>query len=421
MKIAIIGSGISGLTCAHSLYQSHEVSLFEANDYFGGHTSTKLIEYQGETHNIDTGFIVFNKKTYPNFVKLLDSLKVAYQPSEMSFSLHCPLTGFEYNGSSLNHLFVQRRNLINLSFYRLLYDIYRFNTLAKHAVENKTLSNTQSLQSFLHEHQLSGRFAKHYLIPMAAAIWTTPQADILDFPIKFLTEFYYNHGLLNVIDRPQWYVIKGGSKTYVEALLAQTYCKKYLSTPVDQVIRHANGVTLKVAGKSLDFDKVIIATHSDQALAMLASPSEMEKSILSGIRYSPNDVILHTDTAVMPKRRKAFASWNYYLAPQETGSASLSYYMNRLQGLDSQTDFIVSVNQRHLIHPNKILGEYRYSHPLLNQEASVAQRRYEEINGKQHTFYCGAYWRYGFHEDGVYSALRVLESIAAIAEEQVHA
>ncbi|MBI6701450.1 NAD(P)/FAD-dependent oxidoreductase [Pseudomonas viridiflava] len=410
MKIAVVGSGIAGLTSAYLLNRSHDVTVFESSDWIGGHTHTVDVQVDGRHHAIDTGFIVFNDWTYPNFIKLLGQLDVAFKPTEMSFSVHDPRTGVEYNGNNLNSLFAQRSNLLSPKFWGMLRDILRFNRLAIEDLENQRIAADTTLGEYLKNGGYGQRFIDHYIVPMGAAIWSMSLVDMLGFPLQFFVRFFKNHGLLSVTNRPQWCVIEGGSRSYIEPLTASFREKIRLSCPVTRVERDQDGVTLHSAMGTERFDKVIFACHSDQALAMLAEPSSAEQSVLGALRYAENDVVLHTDTRLLPDRRLAWASWNYRLGGGEQQLAAVTYDMNILQGIESDTTFCVSLNQNAAIDPEKVIGRYRYAHPQYSLQAVAAQARWEEINGVDHTWYCGAYWANGFHEDGVVSGLRVAKA-----------
>ncbi|MDX5372137.1 MAG: FAD-dependent oxidoreductase [Pseudomonadaceae bacterium] len=407
MKIAIVGSGIAGLTSAYLLSRKHEISLFEAGDWIGGHTHTVDVEVQGRSFAIDTGFIVFNDWTYPNFIRLLDRLGVASQPTEMSFSVHDPVSGAEYNGNNLNSLFAQRSNLLRPAFWGMLRDILRFNREALFDLAEQRIPADMTLGAYLDSRGYGQRFVEHYIVPMGAAIWSMSLADMLAFPLQFFVRFFKNHGLLSVNDRPQWRVIAGGSRSYVAPLTAGFAERIRLNCPVQRVERDALGVLLHSPAGAERFDKVVFACHSDQALALLAQPSETEREILGALRYADNDVVLHTDTRLLPQRRLAWASWNYRLGGPSEYPAAVTYNMNILQGIRSDTTFCVSLNQTAAIDPSKILGRYRYAHPQYSLAGIAAQARWEELCGVQHSYYCGAYWANGFHEDGVTSALRV--------------
>ncbi|MBD8204460.1 NAD(P)/FAD-dependent oxidoreductase [Pseudomonas viridiflava] len=410
MKIAVVGSGIAGLTSAYLLNRSHDVTVFESSDWIGGHTHTVDVQVDGRHHAIDTGFIVFNDWTYPNFIKLLGQLGVAFKPTEMSFSVQDPRTGVEYNGNNLNSLFAQRSNLLSPKFWGMLRDILRFNRLAIEDLENQRISADTTLGDYLKDGGYGQRFIDHYIVPMGAAIWSMSLADMLGFPLQFFVRFFKNHGLLSVTNRPQWCVIEGGSRSYIEPLTASFREKIRLSCPVTRVERDQDGVTLHSAMGTERFDKVIFACHSDQALAMLAEPSSAEQSVLGALRYAENDVVLHTDTRLLPDRRLTWASWNYRLGGGEQQLAAVTYDMNILQGIESDTTFCVSLNQNAAIDSEKVIGRYRYAHPQYSLQAVAAQARWEEINGVDHTWYCGAYWANGFHEDGVVSGLRVAKA-----------
>ncbi len=410
MKIAIIGSGIAGLTCAYLLNREHEIQVFEAADWIGGHTHTVPVTLDGQDYAIDTGFIVFNDWTYPNFIRLLSQLGVDYQPTEMSFSVHDSRSGFEYNGHSLNSLFAQRRNLFSPSFWSMLRGILRFNTEAQFDLQQGRLADNISLGDYLQQRQYSQGFIDHYIVPMGAAIWSMPLEQMLSFPLQFFVRFFKNHGLLSVSDRPQWQVIKGGSSAYIEPLCASFREQIRLSCPVQRVERNAAGVVIHSAAGSEVFDKVVFACHSDQALALLSQPSASEQDILGALPYAANDVVLHTDTRLLPKRPLAWASWNYRLGGSVSQPAALTYNMNILQGLTAPQAFCVSLNQTAEIDQDKILARFSYAHPQFSLAGVNAQARWHELQGAQHSYFCGAYWGNGFHEDGVVSALRVANS-----------
>ncbi|WP_339723976.1 FAD-dependent oxidoreductase [uncultured Paraglaciecola sp.] len=413
-KIAIIGTGISGLTCGHLLHQKHDLTLFEANGYIGGHTATKDVEVNGRKYAIDTGFIVFNDWTYPNFIKLMDKIGVQSQATEMSFSVKNLSKNLEYNGNTLNSLFAQRRNILRPRFWRIIKDILKFNKLCKKQVADKTDIGQQTLQGFLTQHQFSGDFADNYILPMCAAIWSTSLEDIKAFPFRFFLRFFNNHGLLNITDRPQWRSIVGGSREYIKPLTAGFEDNIKLNSPVKSVT-DSDGkkrVVLQDDSEAL-FDEVIFACHSDQALAIIASPDSNQKDILGAIGYAKNEVILHTDDTVLPVRKLAWASWNYLIKGYEGESqapAVLTYNMNILQNIQSDTTFCVTLNNPKDIAPEKILGTYHYAHPQFTNQTIEAQSRWAEISGKQGIHFCGAYWYNGFHEDGVRSALDVCAS-----------
>ncbi|MGO3982811.1 FAD-dependent oxidoreductase [Pseudomonas sp. SAS7] len=407
MRIAIIGSGIAGLTCAHLLSRKHEVTVFEAEQWVGGHTHTLDVVWKGQRHAIDTGFIVFNDWTYPHFIRLLDQLKVASQPTEMSFSVHDPVNGLEYNGHDLNTLFAQRRNLVSPGFWGMIRDILRFNRQALADLENQRIDANTTLGAYLQAQRYGQRFIDHYIVPMGSAIWSMSRADMLHFPLEFFVRFCRNHGLLSVNQRPQWRVIKGGSRSYVAPLCQPFADRIRLNCKVHRVSRDQGGVTLVSAAGTERFDNVVFACHSDQALALLESPSTQERAVLGAIGYASNDVVLHTDTRLLPRRKSAWASWNYRLGGPEQAPAALTYNMNILQGIQAPTTFCVSLNQTAQIDPAQVIARFQYAHPQYSIAASAAQACQAQLQGQQHSYFCGAYWGNGFHEDGVVSALKV--------------
>ena len=407
----MIGTGISGLASAYLLSARYDVSLFEANDYLGGHTNTVSVDIEGETHSIDTGFIVFNKKTYPNFCKLIERLNIPIQLSEMSFSYRSDSNGFEYNGHSLNTLFSDRWNLFKPSFYRFIKEIRLFNTDAKKFLSGDE-STEISIKEFLERQHYSVQFIECYLIPMISAIWSKSKSDTLNCSAHFIFKFYANHGLLDLYNRPPWYVIAQGSKSYISPMINQLKERIYLNTKIEMIQREANHVVLKSESNEFTFDCVVIATHSDQALKLLSQPTDEEIKILSAIKYTDNEVVLHTDERIMPRRKLSWASWNYL--DNGSPSPSLTYYMNRLQSIESRTNFFVSVNLKAAIDSSKIIQCFQYAHPCLDLDAIQAQQHINLINGINNTYYVGSYWGYGFHEDGVNSAINTCGLIGGI-------
>jgi predicted NAD/FAD-binding protein len=404
--MAIIGGGISGLTAAYLLCDEHEVTLYEANNYLGGHTNTVDVPLAGVTWPVDTGFIVFNERTYPNFIRLLDRLGVASQPSVMNFSVSSEKNGLEYCATNFDTLFAQRRNLLNLPFWRMLREILRFNRESRELYESGDM--TLTLGTYLSSHGYSSAFVDTFLVPMGAAIWSADPHQFLQFPAAAFVRFFVNHGILNVIDQPKWRVVSGGSRSYVEPLVRPFRDRVRLSTPVERVRRLANRVEITpLDGPAEAYDQVIIAAHSDQALAMLADPSEAERELLSAIPYQKNDTVLHTDSRLLPVHPRARASWNCRIPRLEQAGVSLTYWMNRLQSLAAPVDFCVTLNAPDQIAPDKVLRRIAYHHPVYSTAAFQAQKRRQEINGVNRTWFCGAYWGYGFHEDGVKSALAV--------------
>ncbi|MCV2883202.1 FAD-dependent oxidoreductase [Aestuariibacter sp. AA17] len=409
-RIGIIGSGISGLTCGYLLSKKYDIIMLEANNYIGGHTATIDVETPDKTLAIDTGFIVFNDWTYPNFIKLLDQLGVERQPTEMSFSVQNPSINLEYNGHDLNTLFAQRRNIFRPSFYRLISEILRFNKLCKQQLDKPHEDATLTLWQFLQAHTFSDVFAVNYILPMCAAIWSTSLDDVKQFPLTFFLQFFSNHGLLNVTDRPQWYTLVGGSKQYIEPITRDFKHNIKLNSPVSRVIKLAEGYRLETPSDSYDVDEVILACHSNQALAMLDSPTEQHTQILGAIPYAENEVVLHTDTSLLPKRQRAWASWNYHLTQGPDANqrpATVTYNMNILQCLKEDTTYCVTLNNSHDVAPDSIIQSFRYAHPQFSQRSMLAQQRRDEICGRDGIHFCGAYWYNGFHEDGVKSALDV--------------
>jgi len=411
VQIAVIGSGISGLACAHYLSARHTVSVFEGNRRPGGHTATVDVALGTRRFAVDTGFIVFNDWTYPNFIALMDELGISSRPTSMGFSVRDEETGLEYAGTNLDALFAQRRNLLSPRFLRMVRDILRFNRESVADLEAGRLADNDTLGAYLDRNGYSEGFKRDYLIAMGSAIWSSDCASMLDFPIQFFVRFFRNHGLLSVKHRPQWRTIEGGSREYLAPLCRRFEESLHTDRPVERVRRDPAGVTLHFAGgEQQRFDQVVIATHSDQALAMLEAPSDTEREILGALPYQANDVVLHTDTKLLPKSRKTWSSWNYRLGV-DASRAVLTYNMNILQGLDAPETFCVTLNDTASINPHKILGRFRYDHPVFSLDGMAAQARWEEINGVRNTWYCGAYWHNGFHEDGVVSALRVADAI----------
>jgi predicted NAD/FAD-binding protein len=411
MNIAVIGAGISGLVAAYRLCSEHDITVFEANDYPGGHTNTVEVELDGERYAIDTGFIVFNDWTYPHFIRLLDELGVATRSTTMSFSVRDDRSGLEYNGHSLNTLFAQRRNLLRPQFYRMLADILRFNHEARHLVTKG--SDEITVDEFLIQHGFSEEFATYYLLPMGAAIWSCPIGTFAQFPIRFIVDFYHNHGLLNVCRRPIWRVIEGGSRTYVEAMTRSFSDRIRLRTPVQSVRRFPNRVDVHPrGGPNESFEHVIFACHSDQALRILGNATTThEREILSTFPYERNVAVLHTDVAMLPRTRRAWASWNYRRYGDDSRPASVTYNMNILQRIRSRHTFCVTLNEESRIAPERVLGRFEYHHPVFTTQRRFAQARHAELLIANRTSFCGAYWRNGFHEDGVVSALAVVNAL----------
>lgn len=408
MKIAIIGAGISGNTIAWHLHEHHEITVFEAEQHIGGHSHTHQVNAFGKDFNIDTGFIVYNDWTYPNFINMLNLLGVETQSSVMSFSVRDEATGLEYNGTSLNSLFAQRMNLIRPSFLGMIKDILRFNKEAPLLLNDD--EQDAPLGEYLTQHHYGQSFIKRYIIPMGSAIWSADPEQMFKIPAKFFIRFFHNHGMLSVSDRPEWRVIKGGSQAYVEKLTSQFKDRVKLNTAVEKVTRSADGVMIESTNNPPEhFDFVFFACHSDQALAILQDATKDESDILGAIPYQNNEIVLHTDSTLMPKKKLAWAAWNYHVTTEKLGLATLTYNMNILQSLDSPEPFLVTLNHTSKINPEKIIKTIHYKHPVFTPEGIAAQLRHGEISGINRTAYAGAYWRNGFHEDGVVSALTALE------------
>lgn len=405
VRIAVIGSGISGLVCARLLHGEHEITVFEAAGHVGGHAHTLSVEVDGEQHELDTGFLVYNDRTYPVFSQMLRDLSVETMPTSMSFSVRVDKSGLEYNGTSLNGVFAQRRNALRPSFLRMLIDITRFNRNGPRDIER--LPHDRTVGAYLADGKYSRAFAEHYLLPMGAAIWSCPRESFAEFPIRFILEFYHHHGLLSLTDRPVWRTVVGGSRCYVNKLIEPFRDRIRCDCPVRSVARLGSAVRLKTAVGEESFDEVIFACHSDQALKILEDADELETELLSAFPYAENSAVLHTDSSVLPRSQRAWASWNYRIAEHSDGRPMVTYNLNILQGLQSSNTFCVTLNADDMIDPTHVLGRFRYSHPLFTSERSAVQQRHREILRRRRTSFCGAYWRNGFHEDGVFSGLAV--------------
>jgi predicted NAD/FAD-binding protein len=416
VRIAVIGSGISGLSCAHYLSTGHEVSVFEAGKQIGGHTATVDVQLGTRRYAIDTGFIVFNDWTYPNFIALINSLGVSSKPTAMGFSVRDEQSGLEYAGTNLDSLFAQRGNLLSWRFLTMVRDILRFNRESVADIDAGRVSDSQTLGEYLARNRYGESFKHQYLVAMGSAIWSADSATILDFPLSFFLRFFRNHGLLSVKNQPQWRVIEGGSREYLRPLCQRFEQRIHTDCPVARINRQPTQVILELAdGRKLPFDQVVLATHSDQALALLDEPSREEREVLGALPYQSNDVVLHTDTRLLPRNRKTWSSWNYSLGV-DRNRAVVTYNMNILQGIDAPETFCVTLNNSEAINPVKVLGRFSYDHPVFSVGGIAAQQRWQEINGQRNTWYCGAYWHSGFHEDGVVSALRVAESLNQSAQ-----
>lgn len=415
-RVAIIGSGISGLAVAHGLQGQAHVTLFEAGDYFGGHTHTVDVMLDGHTHGVDTGFLVLNERTYPRLLNLFERLGVEIAPSDMSFSVQVPDIGLEWSGSDLSSVFAQRSNLFKPRFWRMLRDILRFNKLTTAiASTGSEAQMVQPIADFLAHHGFSDEFRDWYFLPMIGCIWSCPTDQMLRFPVATLIRFCHNHGLIQVANRPQWYTVRGGARQYVEKIVAGVPDAR-LNSPVRSVKRDSAGAWVATDRGSERFDEVVFACHSDQALALLGDASEAERNVLGAIRYQPNRAVLHTDRSVLPQRERAWASWNYERAAdgdREQARVCLHYLLNRLQPLPFTTPVVVSLNPVTEPRADTVLGEYEYDHPIFDLAAIAAQRRVPELQGVSRTWFCGAWTRYGFHEDGLMSGESVVEGLRA--------
>jgi predicted NAD/FAD-binding protein len=404
MKIAVIGAGISGLVAAYLLSRRHDITVYESASYLGGHTHTVEVSDEDGCHGVDTGFIVFNDRTYPNFVRLLDHLDVRSQPSTMSFSVRCAESGLEYNGTSLNGLFAERQNLFKPTFHGMVRDILRFN---REGPEQAARMHGATVAGFLAAHPYGSAFRDRYLVPMGASIWSCPPDRFLEFPIDFVMEFFGNHGMLQMHGRPRWRVVRGGSARYVEALTRTFAHRVRLDAAVRGVRRTTEGVEVRSGHLVESFDEVVFGCHADQALALLEDPTVPERELLAAFPYQANDTVLHTDTAMLPKRRRAWAAWNYLIPRGGSDGVTVTYNMNILQRLPARQVYCVSLNANGAVPATSVLGRFTYHHPLYTTGRDSAQRRHADVIRVNRTSFCGAYWGYGFHEDGVVSALRV--------------
>lgn len=414
MRIAIVGTGIAGLTCAHLLHGRHEVTVFEADARPGGHTHTVTVDLGDEQHRVDTGFLVYNERTYPGLVRLFARLGVATEPSDMSFSLSDERTGLEWRGTSLQTIFAQRRNLLRPRFHRMLADIVRFNRVAR-GLAGAPADDGLTLGDLLGRGAWSDDFTEWYLLPMASAIWSADRQTVLRMPAATLARFFASHGLLSLGHQPRWRTVTGGAETYVRAILDPLGDRVRLATPVHKIRRRRGGVELLTDRHGPEeFEHVVVAAHGDQALRLLADPTGREREVLGAFRYQPNLAVLHTDSRLLPRNRRARASWNYHLTESGSGGATLTYHLNRLQSLSSRYDLCVTLNRPEAVRPDRVLGTFEVEHPMLDGRAVAAQRRHHEVNGHHGVSFCGAYWGYGFHEDGLQSALQVCRPFGAV-------
>ncbi len=412
MRIAIVGAGVSGLVVAHLLHREHEITVFEGAGYAGGHTNTIRVDTTNETHQVDTGFIVFNDRNYPHFEALLARLGVASQPSTMTFSVSDGRGDFEYSGAGPNGLFANRAHLLSPSFHRMLADLARFNRAARRLVARD--EQGPSLGDWLEEQRFSRSFIDRLIIPQASAVWSADPRQMWSFPARFLAEFFDHHGMLSLRGRPRWRTVCGGSARYVEALTRPFSARLRLGTPVQAVTRQRDHVVVKARGcEAEQFDEAVLAIHADQVLELLSDANAAEREILGAIPYQPNEAVLHTDVAMLPRRRRAWASWNYHLLREPIGRTAVTYHLNRLQSLNAERELCVTLNRTEAIDPEKVIRTISYAHPVYTEAGVRAQARVEEISGRNRTHFCGAYWGWGFHEDGVRSGLRVAEHFGA--------
>jgi predicted NAD/FAD-binding protein len=410
LRVAIVGAGVSGLTVAHLLHPRHDITVFEAGSYAGGHTNTVRVDLPDETLDVDTGFIVFNDRNYPNFERLLARLGVASQPSTMSFSVSAVGEDFEYAGTPRG-LLAQPGNLTRPAFVRMVGEYVRFNRDARVLLASG--DDRTSLGDWLAQLRYSDAFVRRLIVPQASAVWSADLRQMWSLPARFLVTFFHNHGMLSLTGRPRWRTVAGGSARYVEALTAPFTDRLRLRTPVERIERLDDHVLVTPRGGEPErFDQVVLATHADQSLKMLADASSREHEILGAIPYQPNEAVLHTDRSLLPRRRAAWSSWNYHLLDDPTGPSTVTYHMNTLQRLRSKHELCVTLNRSAAIDPEKVIATIPYAHPVFTAEGWRAQGRHVEISGVNRTHYCGAYWRWGFHEDGVVSAQRVAERLA---------
>ncbi len=415
MRIAIVGAGVSGLVAAQRLHDRHEITVFEAAAYAGGHTNTIRVESAYETHDVDTGFIVFNDRNYPNFTRLLEQLGVDHQPSHMSFSVMDERGDFEYSSGSLGGLYAKLSHAVSPTFQRMVLDYMRFNKKSRELLADPSANGTPSLREWLDQCSFSPAFVERLIVPQASAVWSADPDQMWEFPARFMVEFFDNHGMLELTGRPRWMTVKGGSQRYVEKLVAPFRDRMRLSCPVAAVRRYEDHVEIvPVDGEAESFDEVVLAVHSDQALRMLGGDaSATERELLGAIPYQPNEAVLHTDETLLPRRRRAWSSWNYHLLQDPPDRSTVTYHMNRLQSLVADREFCVTLNRSEAVAPERVIRTISYSHPVFTEDGVAAQERHHEISGVNRTHYCGAYWGWGFHEDGVVSALRACAPLTA--------
>ena len=415
MNIAIVGAGVSGLVAARLLHGKHEITVFEAAPYAGGHTNTIRVDTAYETQHVDTGFIVFNDRNYPHFTRLLDELGVEHQPSHMSFAVADERGDFEYSSGSLGGLYAKAAHAVSPTFQRMVLDYVRFNRKGRELLADPRANGTPSLRDWLDDCGFSPAFVERLIVPQVSAVWSADPEQLWEFPARFLVEFFDNHGMLELTGRPKWMTVKGGSQRYVEKLVRPFEQRVHLSCPIVAVRRFADHVELTPAdGPALTFDQVVLAVHSDQALKMLgADATATEREVLAAIPYQANEAVLHTDRKLLPRRRRAWSSWNYHLLHEPADRTTVTYHMNRLQSLEADREFCVTLNRTEAIEPERVIRTIAYAHPVFSAAGVAAQKRHHEISGANRTHYCGAYWGWGFHEDGVVSALRACAPLVA--------
>lgn len=415
-RVAVVGSGISGLTVAHTLSPTHDVVIYEADDRLGGHTHTHTVEIQGQTYTVDSGFIVFNHRTYPNFIRLLEELGVGEQFGRMCFSVVEETTGLEWASTGLVGIFAQRKNVLNPRIWRMIRDILRFNKHAKAILDEPP---TFSIGDYLKRENYSDEFRDLFLIPMGAAIWSAPLQQFLKYPASSLLRFMQNHGLNDVNNQPDWYTVKGGSSAYIEQIMRRFSGEVRLNSAVTNIKRGSKVTITDSQGNTDEFDEVVLACHSSQVLPILDQPTDAEKSVLQHMRYQLNEAVLHTDASLLPRNRRAWASWNTVVPENANEDLQMTYHMNRLQQIDAPEEICVTLNATHRVDPDKILAVMQYEHPVYDVPMVQAQSRRHEISGHNNTYYCGAYWYNGFHEDGCRSGLDVCAALGAIAPDDV--
>ena len=409
MRIAVIGSGISGLSAAHYLSKKNKVDLFEKEDHFGGHSYTIDVKDNNNHVPVDIGFIVFNFKTYPNFVKFLNDNGIEMEKSNMSFSVSVKETEIEYCGKGLLGIFSNKKNLLNFDFFKMFFEIIKF---YKKSNNLKNIDENLTLDDFLKREKMSKYFINYHIIPMVSAIWSMPPYEAKQMPLKFFLRFFQNHGLFNLKNRPQWYTIKNRSRTYVKKILETISGEYYKNYRINKISRLSNGVKVYYGGNNefFDYDKVVIATHADEALSLITDPTPEEKSILANFKYKNNIAIIHTDETLMPKNKKAWSSWNSSVNKENTSETSITYWLNLLQNLKTNKNIFLSLNPFLKIDPKKIISKVKFTHPYYDKEALENQNRLKNIQNKKNLLFCGSYFGYGFHEDGIKSSLEMIKS-----------